>query len=117
MADDPSVSAAFDSHEALQRFLQRRGLEKAWYAISTRAHQFNGKELILTSYGRPFEMPLKTPEFRAVIETLTGRAAPHDFADFTAAKVRIIPERLANSQPPAVIGELLESSEQREGSR
>ena len=59
--------------------LQRRGLEKAWYAISTRAHQFNGKELILTSYGRPFEMSLKLPEFLAVMDTLAGRQLPHDF--------------------------------------
>ena len=39
------------------------------------------------------------------------------FADFSTAKVSIIPERLLNAEPTAVIGELMESAEQQEGIR
>jgi hypothetical protein len=117
IADDQSLSAAFASHEALQPFLQARNLEKAWYAISSRARQYNGKELMLTVHCRPFEVPTKMAEFRAVLDTLAGRPPSHEFADFSTAKVRIIPERMANSEPGAVIGEALELAEQLEAVR
>jgi hypothetical protein len=117
MARDPSASASFCSHDAVQIFLQKRRLEKAWYAMRSHARLFNGKELMTTSYCRPFDVPSKTPEFRAVLETLAGHPPRHPLGDFSTARVSIIPERLVNAEPSAVAGDLLESLDRQEGNR
>ncbi len=115
LCEDPSLLAALESHEAAQAYLRERGLTKSWYAFTSILLQANGGEEVTTNYTRPFAAPFKLPEFRAILDTLAGNT-PQDFqGDFSEARIRILPERLAASEPSAISAELVEWINSQEG--
>ena len=46
---------SLNSHDDIKSCLQRRGLEKTWYAIIYRGLESDGNVAVMPVYGRPFE--------------------------------------------------------------
>lgn len=107
LAKNRSEVASLQSHEDVKACLRRRGLEKAWYAIIYRVLQSDGKLVLMPVYCRPSEPTWKPWEFRAVLDTSQGRTVRYTIVDFTKAKVSIMAEELANTEPGVAITELI----------
>jgi hypothetical protein len=96
-----------DSFEGLKRFLEVRGQERLWYAVTFRANQVNGREIDLTFVRQPYRDPAHFLEFRTILSLAAG-AGPHEAVDASlAATLHLLPENLSGREPLEVMGELL----------
>jgi hypothetical protein len=99
--------AAIESHDDVKAWLQRRRMEKVWYAVVYRAVQANGRVVVMPTYCRPFETSSRTWEFRAVLAAVQG-SPPLRPTDYSTAMIYLIPEDLATADPGNVINELMQ---------
>jgi hypothetical protein len=107
LAKLPARSAAIRSHDALRAYLKSCGSEAAWYAITTRSFAASGITT-LTSYSRPYSSPGSFAQFVDVLAASAGKPPSCPEADYSTARVVVIPDDLARRQPREVIAELLE---------
>lgn len=107
LAQCPEDYAACQSLEGYRRYAEERGLEKAWYVITSRGYQVNGETVVLTTIRRPYD--LNEPfyaEFPGILAIAAGKR-PHDpLTDFSKVKVGVIPNRLLDADPRAVLDAL-----------
>jgi hypothetical protein len=92
---------------ALEAYLERKGWKPAWYALSYRAHQVNGKFAETTQIRRLSEAPDHVDELEAVMATAAGKPPRFEDRDFLHARVEIIPEMLQGVDPREAIDRLL----------
>ena len=107
LAQHPSEAAACRSPQDYRRYVDERGLEKAWYVITANSFQINGETMVLSTIRWPYDMnePYFS-EFPAILAIAAGKPPTNPFTDFIKAKVRLIPSRLLHADPRAVIDEL-----------
>jgi hypothetical protein len=91
-------TGALESPEAYRRYADRHelALRHAWYALTIRSTQRNGKVVVTDLIREPYSMePDRFPEFLDVMGIALGSTRQPTTFDFTAGKVREIPERFA----------------------
>jgi hypothetical protein len=93
--------------EALEAYLARKGWRPAWYALSYRAHQVNGKFAETTQIRRLSEASDHIDELDAVMATAAGKPPRFEGGDFSHARVEVIPESLQAVDPREAITRLM----------
>jgi hypothetical protein len=91
----------------LQRLLELQDRRRLWYALTFRAHQFNGKVVDLTFIRRPYDNPRHFPEFLEILATAAGNPPRGPDADYSKASVSIIAQESSKREPRDVMAELL----------
>jgi hypothetical protein len=107
LAQCPEDVAACRTLEGYRQYAEERGLEKAWYVITSRGYQVNGETAVLTTIRRPYD--LNEPfyaEFPGVLAIAAGKPPHNPLTDFSRVKVGVIPDRLLDADPRAVLDEL-----------
>jgi hypothetical protein len=100
-------SAELQSREAFVRNAEQPGLKNAWYIITLRLVQANGKSAILPRIQRPYEyLPAFSTEFPDVLATAAGRPPHSADVDYSRAEVGIVPARLLSLDPREALEEL-----------
>jgi hypothetical protein len=107
LAMERSGLAVAIAPEALEADLARKGWRPAWYALSYRAHQVNGKFAEITQIRRLSGVPDHLDELEAVMAMAAGKPPRFGDRDFSHASVEIIPETLQGVDPRAAIDRLL----------
>jgi len=90
----------------LKRFLGLRNQEDLWYALTTRAHQVNGRFVDLSVIRHPYHDPQDFPELLAVLAAAAGVPTRGLGSDFSTASVHIIPAESGKREPREVMVEL-----------
>jgi hypothetical protein len=101
-----SDRAPLRSHDALRRYLESRGSQSAWYAITTRAFAPAGFTTI-TSFSRPYESPERSAQLADVLATAAGKPPAYPGIDYSAAEIVVIPDDLACEEPREAIANLM----------
>ncbi len=104
---DPAV---FASHEELRTRLDRVGLGAAWYAMTTRGYQLNGRAAEITFIRRRRDSSEDFGEYQDVMATAAGRPPDHPGLDFSRARVVVFSDRLLIADPVEVVTELTTQS-------
>jgi hypothetical protein len=97
------------THQELKKALERRGLEKLWYAITVRGHQVNHERSDISFIRYPYRQPESLQELLDILAIVVGSPPREPSADYSAAKVSIIPagmsrrEWLDAMQPSSVL--------------
>jgi len=95
------------SPEDLKTYLERYKREAAWYALTYRGHQVNGRFAESTQIRRLSEAADHLDELQAVMATAAGRPPRLDGRDFSRARVEVIPETLQAVDPREAITRLM----------
>jgi hypothetical protein len=95
------------THQELRTYLERRGRENLWYALTTRRHQVNGGMAEITLIRHPYDDPQQFGELLDVLATAAGNPPRDPPLYYTAAAVHILPEALAQREPREVVEGLL----------
>jgi hypothetical protein len=93
-----------DSSE--QDLLKICGPRAAWYALTRRGHQVNGRWTEITQIRRASETAGHRDEFRDVIATVAGKPPRYETLDFSHAAIFVIPESLLAVEPLQAIARL-----------
>ena len=102
--------AVFASHGELRTHLDRAGLGTAWYAMTTRGYQLNGRAAEITFISWPGESPERFEEFQDVMAGVAGRPPDHPGVDFSSAKVVVFSDSLLKADPREVVTEVTTQS-------
>jgi hypothetical protein len=95
------------SQDAFARNTEQPGLTNAWYVITIRLIQADGKDAVVSSIHHPFQTgPAFSSEFPDVLATAAGRPPRTGPVDYSAAEVGVVPERLLSLDPRAAFDEL-----------
>jgi hypothetical protein len=107
LASRLAQSAELQSREAFVRNAEQPGLKDAWYIITLRLVQANGKSAIVSVIQRPYEsLPAFSSEFPDVLATAAGRPPHSALVDYSRAEVGIVPARLLSLDPREAFEEL-----------
>ncbi len=106
LAQRKTGAAVFASHEELQTHLDRLGLGTAWYAITSRGHQLNGRAEEITFIRWPGESPEQFEQYEEVMAMAAGRPPDHAGLDDSHANVTVFSDSLLKANPREVVGEL-----------
>jgi hypothetical protein len=85
----PALAAP--TRQELKKFLERRGQENLWYAITVRAHLANHRAEDTSFIRYPHRQPEHLSELADVLTAVAGSRCPHPSADYSAAIVQILP--------------------------
>jgi hypothetical protein len=85
-------SEVMRTHEDLRRFLEIRGKEKLWYAMTTRAHQTNGEFVDLPFVRQPYNEPTLFPQFLAILAVATENSSDEATDELSSTSVHVLPE-------------------------
>jgi hypothetical protein len=107
LAREQARSRVVRDHEALKRLLELRGRRDAWYGLTARQHQVNGRFAEITVIRRPYHDPQYYPELLAVLASLAGDPSGDSVSDFSTASIHIIPPEWRGRDPRDAIAELL----------
>jgi hypothetical protein len=107
LAQHPAQLAACRSLDGYRRYAEQRGLEKAWYVITTKSFQINGHIEVISTITKPYEMiePYYS-EFLGILALAAGHPPQYASIDFMNAKVCVIPNRLLHANARTVLDEL-----------
>jgi hypothetical protein len=107
LARSPSESAACGSLEGFRRYAEEKGLQKAWYVVTSKAILASGESEVSSTIRRPYEMiEPYYPEFPAILALAAGKPRRYPLTDYSTAKVYIIPDRFLEADPRQVLDEL-----------
>jgi hypothetical protein len=104
------------THADLEKCLESRGMERAWYVINSALLQSNGEIREGTRYCCPHDDPSRFQEFRVVIAALQKKPSWVSEVDFSKAEIHIMPELAAREAPGTDVDELIVRCPQIEGS-
>ena len=107
LAQGPARSQVVRDHGALKRLLELRGRQDAWYGLTFRQHQVNGRFAEITMIRRPYHDPRYDPELLAVLASLAGEPLRDSVLDFSTASIHIIPPGWRDRDPRDAVAELL----------
>jgi hypothetical protein len=94
--DFPALIAR--THQELKKVLERRGQENLWYAITVRGHQANHGAADISFIRYPYREPENLQELMDVQATVAGSPPRHQSADYSAAKVHIMPAGMSQRE-------------------
>jgi hypothetical protein len=95
----PFRTGSLESLQAYRRYadLHEPALRRAWYALTIRSTQRNGKVVVTDVIREPYSMERdRFPEFLDVLAIAKGSTRQPTTFDFTVGKVREIPKRFAD---------------------
>jgi hypothetical protein len=95
------------SPDALQTCVRRNEWGDAWYALTYRGHQVDGRFAEITQIRPLREAVDHLEELRAVMATASGKSHFSQGADFSNARVEVIPDTLQAADPRAAITHLI----------
>jgi hypothetical protein len=95
------------SPKALQTCVGRNEWGDAWYALTYRGHQVDGRFAEITQIRPLREAVDHLEELQAVTATASGKSLPFRGADFSNARVEVIPETLQAADPREAITHLM----------
>jgi hypothetical protein len=99
-------SGVMRTHEDLKRFLERRGQEKLWYAMTARAHQANGNSVDMAVVRQPYSEPNSFPEFLHILAVATENSSDEATDKLSSASVHVLPEESMKCEIRDVMAEL-----------
>jgi hypothetical protein len=82
----------------------------AWYAMTTRGYQLNGRAAEITFIRWPRESSEHFGEYQDVMATAAGTPPDHPGLDFSRAKVVVFSDSLLKADPREVVTELTTQS-------
>jgi hypothetical protein len=91
------------THQELRSFLERRGQENLWYAVTIRGHQANGGMADITYIRYPYRESADFREFCEVLARAAGDPTPHD----SGPKFDILPSEPSERAPRELLEQLL----------
>ncbi len=100
-------SSVPQTHDELQTFLERRGQEKLWYALTTRGYQVNGDTADITVIRHPYGDPQHFQEFLDVLATAAGNPPRYPALHYSRAEVHILSGEPSERDRSEVVEELL----------
>ena len=113
LANRPSESAAIQSQDAFQEYAERRGIRQAWYIVTLREFQANGKAVVTSSICRPYDMmPAYFFEFADIMAAASGHPPHYPNVDYSTAFVGVIPDRFLRTDPHQTLDELRKLEQQ-----
>jgi hypothetical protein len=95
------------SSEELRTYLERHGMNAAWYALTSRGYRVDGDSAMITQVRRISEAPEHIEEFQEVMSTAAGNPPRSESRDFSHATVSIIPDELLTADPRTGVAELM----------
>ncbi len=101
----PPGAAEIQSHDGLRVYLEDRGMEVAWYAITTQSFG-PGAATTLTSFCRPFDSPDRFEQFLDVLATAAGDPPSYPGTDYSTARIVVMPDEIARSEPAEAMAKL-----------
>jgi hypothetical protein len=102
-----SESRELQSQEAMVRNAERPSLKNAWYIITLRSVQANGKFAVISIIRHPYgDLPQFTSDFPEVLATAAGTPPRTGGVDYSVALVGVIPDRLLSLDPRDALEEL-----------
>jgi hypothetical protein len=106
LANRQPSSGVMRTHEDLKQFLERRGQEKVWYAMTTRGHQANGNSIDMPFVRQPYSEPNSFPEFLHILAVATENSSDEATDEFSSALVHVLPEESVTFDFRNVMAEL-----------
>jgi len=107
LAGHQPESSVPQTHHELQTFLERRGQEKLWYALTTRGYQVNGGIADITVIRHPHGARQHFQEFLDILATAAGNPPRYPTLHYSGAEVHILPGEVLERDPSEVVEELL----------
>jgi hypothetical protein len=99
-------SGVIRNHEDLKRFLELRGQEKLWYAMTTRGCQANGDLVDLSLVRRPYDEPTSFPLFQKILAAAAQNPFDDATDEFSSASIHVLTAELAKCEIRDVMAEL-----------
>jgi hypothetical protein len=99
-------SGVMRTHEDLKRFLELRGEEKLWFAMTVRAHQTNGNSLDMPVVRQPYSEPILFPQFLDILAVAAENSSDDATDNFSSASVHVLPEKSMKCERWEVMAEL-----------
>jgi hypothetical protein len=103
---EPSSSVG-QQHQQLRTSLERRARESAWYALTIRGYQANGRMADITFIRHPYRDSQILQEFVDVLATAAGNPPLHSALKYSGAKVHTLSSEQSAREPREVVEELL----------
>ena len=82
-----SANSVAPTHQELRSFLERRGQQNLWYAVTIRGHQVNGGMADITFIRYPYREAENFWEFREILARAAGDSTSQD----SGPKLHILP--------------------------
>lgn len=101
---------SIENYNQLVLLLEDEGLGRSWYVIAATDVLSNGECRRNVCYVHPSTMPYRFPSSRMVLEILRGESPPGTRVGDRKAKIVVIPDKLADQDPAAVVSDLAESA-------
>jgi hypothetical protein len=107
LARDQTGSSMHRSPEDLQTYLEQHGWRTAWYALTYRAHQVDGRSAEITQIRLLTEAAEHLDEFQAVMAAAARRPTRLEGWDHSRANVVVIPDAFQCVDPREAITALM----------
>jgi hypothetical protein len=107
LARDQAGSSVHSSPEELQTYLEQQGWRTAWYALTYRAHQVDGRFAEITQIRLLTEAAEHLDEFQAVMTAAARRPTRLEGWDRSRANVVVIPDAFQCVDPREAITALM----------
>lgn len=101
---------SIEDYDQLVLLLEAEGLSRSWYVIVATDVLSDGETQRNVCYVHPSKMPYRFPSSRMVLEILRGDFPPGTRVGDGRAKIVVIPDKVADMDPAAIVSDLAESA-------